>query len=185
MNLLNEFKYQNYEREYITKNNKSIKNQLKAIAKTVCYNEIPQKYIKNSIKNYDYGYVYRDITNNDKIVSFVLWNIKKQQHNMDKELYIRIICGKGFGKIMFNDVEEYAYQNKINIITLAPINEKVKEHYIMKYGFKIRGYDKVIQSDILYKEINNNIIHINMSKIKYNIKNKKKKSYIQVKKKKY
>jgi hypothetical protein len=156
MNLSTEFMYQIFEKEFITKYDSSIKKQLKVIANNICYDTIPQRYIDNSIKKYEYGYVYRDTRNNNKIIAFVLWSIIKSPETSLNELHIHIICGKGLGMLMFNDIEEYAIQSKINTITLVPSNDKVKAHYIDSYGFKLRGYDKKIDGIIYYKNININ-----------------------------
>lgn len=176
MNLLSEFKYQTYEREYITKYNKSIKNQLKIIAYSTCSDEISQSHIDTSINNYDYGYIYRDTTDNNRIVGFILWSIRNQPYTLQDEIYIRILCGRGLGELLFNDIEDVAHKNKINTIILIPVNDKIQNHYILKYGFKLRGYDKKLKGIVLYKNINmNNIIKLNMKNktTKYNYSMKK------------
>lgn len=50
--LSNEYKYQNYDKEYITKHSTGIKSTLNIIANSICYYNIPQNYIDKAIKNF-------------------------------------------------------------------------------------------------------------------------------------
>jgi hypothetical protein len=155
MKLSNEYKYQNYDKEYITKHSTGIKSTLNIIANSICYNTIPQNYIDKAIKNFDYGYVYRDTTNYDNIIGIVLWSIRKSSVTSPNELYIRLMCGKKLGILIFNDIESYALTHNIKTIILSPSNDIVKNIYIKHYGFKFRGFDKQLKLNIYYKNINN------------------------------
>lgn len=53
---------------------------------------------------------------------------------------------------------------------MVPINDKIKNHYINNYGFKLRGYDKSLKKNIYYKLLNyniNNILKLNKTPTKY------------------
>jgi hypothetical protein len=69
-------------------------------------------------------------------------------------VYIKLICGPNIGKLMFDDIENYAVVHKIYSITLNPSNDIVKQIYTNKYGFKYRGYNNKQQLNIYYKPIN-------------------------------
>lgn len=153
MNLSNEITYQKYDREYITNHSSSIKRQLEVIANSLCYHHLRPDYISSSIKNFKGGYIYRDTTNYNNIAAFVLWSIRKSGPSSPNELYIRIICGKKLGRLMFYDIESFAVANNIKTIILSPINDTIKNHYINNYGFKLRGYDKQIGYNIYYKNL--------------------------------
>jgi hypothetical protein len=179
MNLNNEYYYQDFERQFISNMGKyiGIKNQIQAIGLDLCSSNgkigVIQEYINKALKGFEHGYVYRDISNNQNdIVGFVLWRYMKFKSK--SEMYITLICGKGLGTLIFNDIENYAINNNINTITLTPINDKVKQHYINEYGFKSRGYNKQL-GNVYYKNINTvkNVIKKTKETIKHHMKNRK------------
>jgi hypothetical protein len=159
MKLSSIIKYKHIKKEYISKHRGEIKTQLKTIAYSICYTYIRQADIEFAIKNFTFGYIYRDTKNNDNIVGFVLWKIEKSKDNSKSksnskyELYVCLICGMGYGELMFDDIESYAIRHNIQTITLKPSNNITANIYIKKYGFALRGYDKIKQGDIYYKNI--------------------------------
>ncbi len=157
MELYNMYKYQKYNRELISEYSRGIKKQLRKIAYSLCYGKISEKYINTALNNFDYGYIYRDSTDYDNIIGFVIWKVYNKNTD-NAELYIKLICGPNIGKLMFDDIENYAVVHKINSITLNPSNDIVKQIYTNKYGFKYRGYNNKQQLNIYYKPINYNSI---------------------------
>ena len=151
MNLINEIHLQNYERQLISKKDNAIKGQIRALADYVCRGEIHEDYIDRALKRFEFGYVYRDSEN---LVGFVLWSIKTHSQ-FNKVLYIDLICGRGLGLWMMKDVEQLALLQNINIITLDPANEKLKQVYINKYGFKAKTALKPKEKNTYYKDIRN------------------------------
>ena len=138
MNLLGEFYLQKYERQLISKKESAIKEQIRTLADYVCQGDIREKYIDNALKHFEFGYIYRDTENADNLVGFVLWSIKTHSE-FNKVLHINLICGRGLGLWMMKDVEQTALLQNISIITLDPANEKLKQVYINKYGFKVKA----------------------------------------------
>jgi len=164
---------------------KGIIYQLQTIGLNLCSMDgnigVPQKYITRALNNFHHGFVYRDKTNRYKeIVGFVLWkNISSTSTSNPDMLYITLICGKGLGVLIFNDVEDYAINNNIKTIILNPINDKVKQHYMNTYGFKLKGRNKHL-GNVYYKNIKIN----NIQSTKYRIKNHMKNTKATLKRKK-
>jgi hypothetical protein len=176
MNLNNEYYYQHYERQLISKYEYNIKQQLKTVANNMCYNDIPLKYLNSAIKHFDYGYIYRDTTNNDNLVGFVIWDIKSFP-NFNKTVYIRLMCGRGLGKLMMEDVEEWALRQNIHTITLIPANERLQHLYTIKYGFKPNA-------NIYFKSISQEVIELVSPARQHSINNKRKTRKKKINKKK-
>jgi hypothetical protein len=184
MNLLGEFYLQKYERQLISKKESAIKEQIRTLADYVCQGDIREKYIDNALKHFEFGYIYRDTENADNLVGFVLWSIKTHPQ-FNKVLHINLICGRALGLWMMKDVEQTALLQNINIITLDPANDKLKQVYINKYGFKVKAELKSKEKDIYYKDIRNNIYSLSKPN-SYNTikKNKSKRRTLKKKNKK-
>ncbi len=174
MNLLGEFYLQKYERQLISKKDKPIKEQIRTLANYICQDNIREKYIDNALKQFEFGYIYRDTENTDSLVGFVIWSIKTHPE-FNKVLHIELICGHGLGLWMMKDVEQTALLQNINIITLDPANEKLKDVYTNKYGFKVRAALKSKEKDTYYKDIQNNIYSLSKPSSYNNIKKNKSK----------
>jgi hypothetical protein len=159
MNLINEFNLQRYERELISKKDSAIKGQIRALADYVCRGEIHEDYIDKALKKFEFGYIYRDTEN---LVGFVLWRVHNHLQ-FNKVLHIELICGRGLGLWMMKDVEQVALRQKITIITLDPANEKLKQVYINKYGFKVKYRLKPKEKNTYYKNIQNNTFYLQNS----------------------
>jgi hypothetical protein len=153
MSLANNYNNQYYTKELITRKYSEIKRQLRTIGYNTCAAKITQSYIDTSIKQFDYGYVYRDTQNNNNIISFVLWD-EPTLKNSIPTIYIRLMCGIGMGKLMFEDIENYARNKEIKQITLHPASKYLANHYKDTYGFKFKVYNKVKKSNLYYKNIN-------------------------------
>lgn len=63
-----------------------------------------------------------------------------------------LICGKGFGKLIFDDVESYAVRHNIPTITLKPANEALKQLYLTRYGFSSKN-NVMKRNNTFYKPI--------------------------------
>lgn len=182
MQLSNIYNYQKYEATYITKHSSGIKRQINAIAYSICYGDISKQYIEYALKHYTQGYVYRDTTNNDNIIAFSLWEIKHNHLTNEDELHIHLLCGRKMGKLIFDNIENYASRYNIKTITLDPVNNRIKDHYVKQYKFKLRGYNKHSKLDRYYKTINapTNITRISKT-LKRRNKNKRRTTYKKVK----
>jgi hypothetical protein len=174
MNLLGEFYLQKYERQLISKKESAIKEQIHTLADYVCQGDIREKYIDNALKHFEFGYIYRDTENADNLVGFVLWSIKTHPQ-FNKVLHINLICGRGLGLWMMKDVEQTALLQNINIITLDPANDKLKQVYINKYGFKVKAALKSKEKNSYYKDIQNNIYSLSKPNGYNNMKKNKSK----------
>ena len=151
MSIANNYNNQYYTRELISNKSKLFKKLLSTIGFNTCDAKIKQAYIDTSVKQFDYGYIYRDTRHNNNIVGFVLWNESKTS----PILYIRLICGIGMGKLMFEDLENYATTKQMKQITLHPGNDHLKKYYMDKYGFKFKAYNKTKRTNLYYKDVNN------------------------------
>lgn len=111
---------------------------LRHTAYSTCRTQISDLYIKSAFNKFKYGYVY---TRGDEVVSFCIWKIKEEisiAHGVRRELYVYLVCSikEPYSALdmMLNDLEQYCIENRIEVISLEPANERLREHYTSR-GF--------------------------------------------------
>lgn len=101
-----------------------------------CRTQISDSYIKAVFNKFKNGFVY---TRNGEVVSFCIWNVKEEvsfRFGVRKELYIYLICSEPYAALdmMLYDLEKYCMENRIEVITLEPANEQLRDYYLSR-GF--------------------------------------------------
>jgi hypothetical protein len=125
----------NVSKRRINRKNKQTKITLEKQAMTICKDELSERYIHNSFSKFDGGFIYYDM-DGDEILSFCLW--KKYEVKQEKQLHILLLCAKypeySLGSTMINDIEQYCFENKLNILSVSPATEALTGYY-QKFGF--------------------------------------------------
>lgn len=113
----------------------------------VCKNELPEEYIQHAIDDFETGYVYYDSVT-EELIGVCLWKrIKAKQPTIDLLLLCARYSGRQFGRYMLNDLENYAHESNIKVISVAPAYEHLVEYYASN------GYETISESKITPKRM--------------------------------
>jgi hypothetical protein len=136
-----------FEKILFSRNDKELIRKAKKYASVICRGCISDYHINKAFHQFTNGYIYRV---DDIIVGFCVWKIviDNDQSTINKlveKLYIILLCSGPnkykFGSQMLLDVEQFARDININILTLET-NESVQTFYIKKDFTKFNNSPK-------------------------------------------
>jgi hypothetical protein len=110
----------------------------KRVARHVCRDEIPPRYIKKAFNDFKTGFLYTD-PETDAIEGLCLWKDYDREglHEKQKYIFIYLICGRNrelFGNRLFTDLDRYCEDHGYEFMELKPANDRLKEYYT-RHGF--------------------------------------------------
>jgi hypothetical protein len=147
--------YPSITKSFISSKNRNSVSGIRRIADIICRGAINPDYIHNAFNKFKKGIVYY---REGICVAFCIWKIRTHIYpkgNVIKELHIYLVCAKksdfSFLGLIMNDVEAECLLHGINMITLYPANNDLKDYYI-KHGFIMNG--GIIDDTIMVKKLN-------------------------------
>jgi hypothetical protein len=127
----------NISRRRLNRKQKGLKKSLEAQATSLCKDTLSEPYIHNAFINFDSGYVYYDI-DEDEILAFCLWK------RSNDYLHILLLCSKypnyELRKTIMEDLEYYCLETKLGAITVTPADADLFSYY-SQFGFQMLKED--------------------------------------------
>ena len=116
---------------------------VKRVARYVCRDELPSKYIQSAFNAFNFGFVYTD-PDTEEIDGICIWKFNNDDNRgfdleRNKYIFILLICGRNrsaFGNRLFVDLDRFCIDHGIERIELSPANEKLKKYY-ESHGFEL------------------------------------------------
>jgi hypothetical protein len=118
----------------------------------ICKEELPEEYIKHAIDDFESGYLYYDSAK-EELIGVCLWKrMKAKQPTIDLLLLCSRYSEKKLGRYMLNDLDNYAHEAKVKVISVVPAYNHLVEYYASN------GYETIPESKTNPKRMKKDLI---------------------------